>query len=666
MLGKSSSFSMSSAKRTLLCLFLLPSFSISVEAENAEFGSPRASTGTFLHLTDIHLDPWYRRDGSSNHACHHGDKSLLLRDAPSYYQRSHLTDPPDSSDEQITASRHRFRKPFVVGRYGSPLSGCDTPLSLANETFRFVRENLDPDFVVITGDNARHDNDGRIPRKWDEIKALNLLAVDYLREAFGKKSGDGWRVPMIPSIGNNDIYPHNRLEYIPRRPNHILDFFAEAWKGMIPKDQVKEFRHGGWFYVEVVPSKLWVVSLNTLYFFHANEYVRDCVKDSAAGSVHLKWLRKRVLQPARKRGVGVILTGHIPPTVLNYHSSCYERFAELSMEYADIIRGQMYGHHNLDHVLFPVLPEDDDDVTSSFTGPSTKAASMLLRENMDASTEDSRIHLIPAYEDRNSLVLQDRANFFEFTSSGSIEISSPTWLQVYWQFLMTQYRAVYDLSHTSSWSNSTALKFGVDHSILPMAIFVSPSVVPAYNPGVRVLHYVHETLFSENLKYGAIVGYTQYYSNLTYWNDETKDSEDSSMRSFTRNDIHNDPINTQQYTGDLHKHPNHKNKHSESQVPPLPPGTYLYSEEYRPSVAYEFGQEGERTPAEVWVHFAGRLSVEDENEEDDDEGLGLKAGRPNDPATRQRKLKKAYAQNMVVQLIGAFGKWAAYLFGKRS
>lgn len=75
-----------------------------------------------------------------------------------------------------------------------------------------------------TGDNARHgpfclslalsvqhidlfptraDIDTRLPRSLPEIFDLNRYVVDRVREAFGNK------VPVIASIGNNDIYPHN-------------------------------------------------------------------------------------------------------------------------------------------------------------------------------------------------------------------------------------------------------------------------------------------------------------------------------------------------------------------------------------------------------------------------------------------------------------------------
>ena len=52
---------------------------------------------------------------------------------------------------------------------------------------------------------GRHDIDRNYPRTPHEIFALNSMMVDKFRETFGKE------VVIVPSIGNNDIYPHNVL-----------------------------------------------------------------------------------------------------------------------------------------------------------------------------------------------------------------------------------------------------------------------------------------------------------------------------------------------------------------------------------------------------------------------------------------------------------------------
>ena len=80
-------------------------------------------------------------------------------------------------------------------------SDCDAPLTLINATFDWLEANFKGkvDFVVWTGDNARHDIDSRFPRSLPEIFRLNRYVAERMRRTFGK-------VPVVTSIGNNDIF----------------------------------------------------------------------------------------------------------------------------------------------------------------------------------------------------------------------------------------------------------------------------------------------------------------------------------------------------------------------------------------------------------------------------------------------------------------------------
>lgn len=77
-------------------------------------------------------------------------------------------------------------------------------------------------------------------RTWQEIKSLNAKAVDYAKRSFYAQ-----QVIIVPSFGNNDIYPHNTLDYN-TNTNEILDFYSVLWSPFIPKSQVAQFRRGGW------------------------------------------------------------------------------------------------------------------------------------------------------------------------------------------------------------------------------------------------------------------------------------------------------------------------------------------------------------------------------------------------------------------------------------
>lgn len=157
-----------------------------------------------------------------------------------------------------------------AGVYGAETTDCDSPFSLIDETFRWIDENLKDsiDFVIWTGDSARHDNDETIPRTEKEVLNLNRYVVDKVLEVFGKPDNrhddnptNDLVVPVVPTFGNNDILPHN--VFTPG-PNRWTKHFAEIWRHFIPEEQRHGFERGGWFFVETIPNTLAVFSLNTM------------------------------------------------------------------------------------------------------------------------------------------------------------------------------------------------------------------------------------------------------------------------------------------------------------------------------------------------------------------------------------------------------------------
>ena len=167
------------------------------------------------------------------------------------------------------AACHRGSGP--AGYYGAETSECDTPLSLVNATFDWIKTELKDsiDFVIWTGDSARHDNDEQNPRSIAQVVGLNEFMVQKFVDVFGKTDGDDddddpsndLSVPVIPTFGNNDILPHNIFD---KGPNRWTKTYLGIWQKFIPEAQRHQFDQGGWFNVEVIPNKLVVFSLNSL------------------------------------------------------------------------------------------------------------------------------------------------------------------------------------------------------------------------------------------------------------------------------------------------------------------------------------------------------------------------------------------------------------------
>ncbi|KAF2813275.1 Endopolyphosphatase [Mytilinidion resinicola] len=292
----------------------------------------RKLTGRFLHVTDFHPDPYYKTYSST----------------------------------EKEAACHRSKGP--AGVYGAETSACDSPTSLVNETFRWIEENLKGsiDFVIWTGDSARHDNDEQIPRNTDQVVSQNEMLVDKFKEVFGKDDNindtdptNDFTIPIVPTFGNNDILPHNIFD---EGPNRWTGKYLDIWRNFIPEEQRHQFQRGGWFYVEVIPGKLAVISLNTLYFFDSNSVVDGCASKKEPGYEHMEWLRIQ-LRLLRERGMKAILIGHVPPArtdnKLSWDETCWQKYTLNMRQYRDVVVGALYGHMNIDHFML----QDFKDIT---------------------------------------------------------------------------------------------------------------------------------------------------------------------------------------------------------------------------------------------------------------------------------------------------------------
>ncbi|SPO22839.1 related to PPN1 - vacuolar endopolyphosphatase [Ustilago trichophora] len=308
-------------------------------AEPTEISAPistqRKPFGRFLHVTDLHPDPHYRYGTAVNGACHHKKPK------------------PKKPEGKKRA-----------GWWGSALSDCDSPPRLVESSLAWASRNLlsssfasssdanatgsgseglGLDFIIWTGDSARHDNDDKLPRSSKEIFELNRWTLQQLETAFPG-------VPLIPTVGNNDIFPHNIL--FPG-PNAVTKEYVSIWQDHIPEYEFHTFEQGGYYVKEILPNRLAAMSLNTLYFYDNNKAVDGCVrtkkksKEVDPGTAQLDWLEVQ-LDLFRRRGMQVHLLGHVPPTAGNYFSRCYRRYTDIVLRFQDTVVGQHFGHMNTD------------------------------------------------------------------------------------------------------------------------------------------------------------------------------------------------------------------------------------------------------------------------------------------------------------------------------
>ena len=245
-----------------------------------------------------------------------------------------------------------------------------------NATFDWIAENIRDqiDFVVWTGDSARHDSDETIPRNAEQVLGTNTWIANKFVELLDDPKGNGMTVPVIPTFGNNDILPHNIL--LPG-PNKWLQYYTHIWRRFIPEAQRHSFEFGGWFYVEAIPNKLAVFSLNTLYFFDRNAGVDGCESPSEPGYKQLEWLRIQ-LQFMRERGMKAILMGHVPPARTEskklWDEACWQQYTLWLKQYRDVVVSGLYGHMNIDHFLIQDTKDIELAVLSGEEIVSTRTA----------------------------------------------------------------------------------------------------------------------------------------------------------------------------------------------------------------------------------------------------------------------------------------------------
>ncbi|KAK5987380.1 Endopolyphosphatase [Cladobotryum mycophilum] len=383
----------------------------------------RKLQGRFLHISDFHPDEFYKVHTSTEEgiACHRGTG--------------------------------------LAGTYGAEKTDCDTPYTLVNATFKWIEENIrdSVDFVIWTGDSARHDSDEQTPRHEPEVVRSNRFIANKFVDTFS--TDDQLSVPIIPTFGNNDFLPHNVMY---AGPNKWLQHYTDIWHRFIPEEQRHSFGFGGWFSVEVIPNQLAVFSLNTMYFFDRNPGVDGCAHPDEPGYKQLDWLRVQ-LQIIRDRGMKAILMGHVPPARTEskqlWDETCWQKYTLWLKQYRDVVTGSLYGHMNLDHFLL----QDVEDLEPSLGAEQVTTRDFLEDELWVESKEDYLQELREKWSDLPKSIVHTSDGGDQDIQNGKKNRGK---------------------KHKNKWG-----EIGGEHAERYQLTLISPSVVPNYFPTLRIVEY---------------------------------------------------------------------------------------------------------------------------------------------------------------------------------
>ncbi|EON67470.1 hypothetical protein W97_06724 [Coniosporium apollinis CBS 100218] len=411
---------------------------------------------------------------------------------PVYFHPDPYYETYSSTEKDIAC--HRGDGP--AGLYGAETSDCDSPLSLVNATFKWIDENIKDtvDFVIWTGDSARHDNDEELPRSEHQIIEQNELLVSKFVEVFGHDENandtdptNDFIVPIVPTFGNNDMMPHNIFL---EGPNRWTMKYLDVWRQFIPEEQRHQFQRGGWYYTEVIPNKLAVFSLNTMYFFDSNSAVDGCAARTEPGYEHFEWLRIQ-LQFMRMRGMKAMMIGHVPPARTDakksWDETCWQKYTLWMRQYRDVIVGSFFGHMNIDH--FMLQDFDDIDLNQLSGDVAMSDVRTALDDNGEISTASASDYLIDL---RHIWAKIPRVSSLDESEADSEEFAGDTDYSSFWD------RVWQSVAHKKKQKKHKGGKkkkkhphdnvggpWGERYSVS----HVAASVVPNYFPTLRIFEY---------------------------------------------------------------------------------------------------------------------------------------------------------------------------------
>ncbi|CCG25150.1 Phm5 protein [Candida orthopsilosis Co 90-125] len=438
--------------------------------------------GRFLHITDIHPDPYFKEGSSFDEMCH--------------------------------------RSKGNAQKYGDAISGCDSPVALMDDTIKWIEKNLRDkiDFIVWTGDNVRHDNDRNYPRTEQNIFEMNEHVSKLMYETFKKNDTPELEIDLIPSLGNNDVYPHNLFSIGPTLQTREL---FQIWQRFIPQSQLHTFNRGAYFFKEVIPGQLAILSINTLYLFQSNPLVDNCDKRKQPGYKLFEWLGY-VLKELRARNMKVWLTGHVPPNEKNYDLTCLRKYIVWIYEFRDIIVGGLYGHMNLDHFI----PLDSVAAYKSIRNSQKKQKPKQL-EMFEVFNEEYYDDLETEALGETSFyqTLDEKFDDSFFRVQGGVPSNKV-------EYMNTVREEVYAKIKGKRKSGDYAERYSISH--------VGSSIVPTFNPGLRVWEYNITNLAYEmtNIKFEPWDKFFYEVETLIEKQDAYTDDEDEehSVWSFIKRD----------------------------------------------------------------------------------------------------------------------------------
>ncbi len=386
---------------------------------SAEAAAARASTGTFVILSDVHFNPFY-------------DPALFA--------------------ELMATEASGWSRVFESSALTEIApAGSDSNYNLLASALRAAYDAApDPDFVIYSGDflahgfqKSFHDAIGglasedapavgdcrsseRLPLQCFIDRTIELVAL-LLRESFSE-------APIYPVLGNNDSYCG---DYQIDPVGLFVEHAGATWSRQLidPGNRASfnaTFGDGGHYVVAPPAAGGRIIVLNTVLF--SPHYRNACATSPHTSTAQLQWLGAQ-LEQTEGAGKGVLILSHIPvgtdvyatlhkgslgsvEGVVGFWNPEYlPAFLDVIASHDATIRGILAGHTHMDQFLL-VPRADSGSVTFEHITP---GISPLFGNN-------------PAFEvvtyERDELTVLDYTTYY-LPVAGTAAGETPSWQMEY-------------------------------------------------------------------------------------------------------------------------------------------------------------------------------------------------------------------------------------------
>ena len=264
-----------------------------------------AQTLKMIQVTDIHYDKNYVENGTI-----YCDTPLCCHEPASQYSR------------------------IKSGKFGS-IKNCDTNINTLKSFVQAAYE-LNPDFIIWTGDNAEHDS-------WNSTQEEAFSATRTIKNAIDEVFQH--KIPIYPVIGNHEVYPNDLWE---SGKENIFKNLADIYKDYFFEDQAYDTFSKYGYYTEKHPNtNLRIIALNCLYCDAVNYH--HLSSNHTEAKKEFIWL-ENVLREAETNGEYVYILDHFPINGEFTLVECSKRLRAIFDRFDYIIRGYFSGHNHLDDI----------------------------------------------------------------------------------------------------------------------------------------------------------------------------------------------------------------------------------------------------------------------------------------------------------------------------